>query len=298
VLFIGLTGGIGSGKSTAAARLGSHGVHLLDADRMAREVVEPGTPGLAEVAERFGAGVLAADGSLDRGALAARVFEDPDARRDLEAITHPRIRELTATRLADLPVDSLVAHDVPLLVELGYAPRYHLVVVVGAPEETRVRRLVEHRGMPEADAWARVRAQADDPARRLVADAWLDNSTAPAALEERVDRLVRDRLLPYHRNLLAGRPVAPGEELDPDPGEDVATRPSRVTERLRYVAARATVSARPGRDRGWTHAQLSLPGAAPGAVEALGRAGFARRPAGGLGSCDPGRPATVELRQE
>lgn len=296
MLFIGLTGGIGSGKSTVGARLETHGVHLLDADRMAREVVEPRTPGLAEVAERFGTGVLAPDGSLDRAALAARVFEDEDARRDLEAITHPRIRELTATRLAELPVDALVAHDVPLLVELGYAPRYHLVVVVGAAEEVRVGRLVDHRGMPEADAWGRVRAQSDDTARRRVADVWLDNSSTRDALEQAVDRLVVDRLQPFHRNLLAGHAVTPGEELAPGLGEDVSSRPERVRERLSYVVPGATVTVRPAGD-GWTEAELT-PGSghADGALDALGRAGFAGAPDEGLGSCDPGRPARVALR--
>lgn len=298
MLLIGLTGGIGSGKSSVAARLQQHGVHVLDADRLARDVLAPGTPGLAEVAARFGPGVLAPDGSLDRAALAALVFEDAAARRDLEAITHPRIRELFAARLAELPHDALVAHDVPLLVELGYAPRYHLVVVVGASEEIRVARLVEHRGMAESDAWARVRAQADDAARRQVADAWLDNEGTPEELRAAVDRLVHARLEPFHRNLLAGRPVAPGEELAPDPGEDVSSRPERVRRRLAHVVRDAGVSARAtAGDPTRVEAEVTAPEEQrDGILAALAEAGFAPQGPDAAASCDPGRPATVHLR--
>jgi dephospho-CoA kinase len=298
VLLIGLTGGIGSGKSSVAARLRDHGVQVLDADRLARDVVARGTPGLAAVAERFGPEVLAADGSLDRAALASRVFEDPQARRDLEAITHPRIRELFAARLAELPDDAVVAHDVPLLVELGYAPGYHLVVIVGASEETRVARLVEHRGMAEADARARVRAQADDAARREVADVWLDNEGTPEDLRSAVDRLVTTRLEPFHRNLLAGRPVAPGEELAPDPGEDVSSRPRRVQGRLAHVVRDAEVTARavPG-DPTRVEAAVTAPrGRRDDILAALARAGFVPSGPDTVASCDPGRPASVALR--
>lgn len=298
MLLIGLTGGIGSGKSTVAARLRDHGVHVLDADQLARDVVAPGTPGLDEVAKRFGTEVVAPDGSLDRAALAARVFDDPGARRDLEAITHPRIRELTATRLAALPDDALVAHDVPLLVEVDYAPRYHLVVVVGASEEARVGRLVRHRDMPEADAWARVRAQADDAARRAVADAWLDNEGTQAALVAEVDRLVERRLVPFHDNLRAGRPAAPEEELPPDAGEDVSTRPRRIRRRLAHVVPDAEVSARTAPDHPTrVEAEVMARGEQLDGIRAtIAPAGFAPVGPAAAASCDPGRPAAVHLR--
>lgn len=199
MLRIGLTGGIGSGKSTAAARLVEHGAVLADADRLAREVVAPGEPAMAEIAERFGPDVVAADGSLDRAALGALVFADDAARRDLEGITHPRIAERTAAIAATVPPDGVLVHDVPLLVEGGLAGRYDLVVVVGADEETRVRRLVETRGMGEEDARSRIRAQATDAQRREVADVWLDNGGTEEELRAAVDRLWAERVAPALR---------------------------------------------------------------------------------------------------
>lgn len=194
MLRIGLTGGIGSGKSTVAARLAELGAVVVDADRLARDVVAPSQPALAEIAERFGPDVLGDDGSLDRAALGALVFADDDARRALEAITHPRIAERTAAIAATAPPDGVLVHDVPLLVEGGLADRYDLVVVVGADEEVRVRRLVQARGMAEPDARSRIRAQASDAQRRAVADVWLDNSGTEAELLAAVDALWEERL--------------------------------------------------------------------------------------------------------
>lgn len=210
MLRVGLTGGIGAGKSTVARRLAEHGAVVVDADALAREVVAPGTDGLAAVADRFGAGVLAPDGSLDRPALGRVVFADADARADLEAITHPRIRALTEARFAAAAPDAVVVHDVPLLVELGYEDRYHLTVVVHADVEERVRRLVEERGTDEGDARRRVAAQADDGARRRAADVWLDNSGAPASLLGDVDRLWVDRLVPFEAGVRHGAVAAAG----------------------------------------------------------------------------------------
>jgi dephospho-CoA kinase len=139
---VGLTGGIGAGKSTVARRLAEHGATIVDADALAREVLAPGTEGLAAVTARFGAGVLRPDGSLDRAALARVAFADDDSRRALEAITHPRIADRTAELFAAAAEDAVVVHDVPLLVEKGMAARYQLVVVVDAPVEVRVGRLV------------------------------------------------------------------------------------------------------------------------------------------------------------
>ena len=180
MLRVGLTGGIGSGKSTVAARLVERGAVLVDSDRIAREVVAPGTPGLAAVVDAFGPAVLAADGSLDRPALAAVVFDDPGARKKLNGIVHPLVRRRSDELIAAAPADSIVVQDIPLLVEGGMAARFPLVVVVHADPAVRVPRLVEQRGMPEADARARIAAQADDAARRAVADVWIDNSGAAA----------------------------------------------------------------------------------------------------------------------
>jgi dephospho-CoA kinase len=195
VLRIGLTGGIGSGKSTVSALLAERGAVVVDADRIAREVVEPGTPGLAAIVEAFGDAVLTPDGALDRPALAAVVFADPDARRRLDAIVHPLVRARGRELEAAAPHGSVVVHDVPLLAETGQAASYDLVLVVLADEETRVARLVR-RGLTAEDARARIAVQATDEQRRAIADVVLDNSGPPEQLAEQVDRFWADRVVP------------------------------------------------------------------------------------------------------
>jgi dephospho-CoA kinase len=190
---MGLTGGIGSGKSTVSGLLAERGAVIVDADRIAREVVEPGTPGLAAVVEAFGPRVLNDDGSLDRPALAAIVFADPEARRRLDGIVHPLVRERGAELAAQAPPGAVVVHDVPLLVETGQAGSYDLVLVVEADPETRVARLVG-RGLSEDDARARIAAQATDEQRRAVADVVVDNSGSREELAAQVDRFWADRV--------------------------------------------------------------------------------------------------------
>jgi dephospho-CoA kinase len=198
VLRIGLTGGIGSGKSTVSALLAARGAVIVDADRIAREVVEPGTPGLARIVEAFGEGVLAPDGSLDRAALAAVVFAEPEARRQLDGIVHPLVRARAAELARAAPPDAVVVNDVPLLVETGQASSYDLVLVVQADPATRVSRLVQ-RGLTAEDARARMEAQASDEERRAIADVVLDNSGTPEDLAEQVDRFWTERVLPATR---------------------------------------------------------------------------------------------------
>ena len=195
MLRIGLTGGIGSGKSTVAGLLAARGAVVIDADRIAREVVERGTPGLAAVVEAFGPEVLAPDGSLDRPALAAVVFADPEARRRLDAIVHPLVRRRSAELDASAPRDAVVVHDVPLLVETGRWHPYDLVLVVEADRGIRVARLVG-RGLSAEDARARIAAQATDEQRWAVADAVLDNSGTLEELAAQVDRFWTDRVVP------------------------------------------------------------------------------------------------------
>ncbi len=186
---LGLTGGIGSGKSTVSALLADHGAVVIDYDLLAREAVEPGTAALESIADRFGAGVITDAGDLDRPALGAIVFADEDARADLEAITHPAIRDLALAAEASVPAGGVVVHDHPLLAEMGMAERCDLVVVVDVPEDVQVERLVELRGMTESDARARLGAQASREERLAVADVVIDNTGSVEELEARVDEL-------------------------------------------------------------------------------------------------------------
>ncbi|MER5541860.1 dephospho-CoA kinase [Streptomyces sp. NPDC002589] len=192
MLKVGLTGGIGAGKSEVSRLLVEHGAVLIDADRIAREVVAPGTPGLAAVVEAFGTDILAADGSLDRPRLGSIVFADPGKLAVLNSIVHPlvgaRSRELEEAATAD----SVVIHDVPLLTENGLAPLYDLVVVVDASPETQLDRLVRLRGMTEQDARARMAAQATREQRREIADIVIDNDIPLDALRKRVAEVWED----------------------------------------------------------------------------------------------------------
>ena len=176
MLRVGLTGGIGSGKSSVSALLASHGAVVIDYDQLAREAVEPGSPALKEISARFGPEVIAADGTLDRPALAALVFADPAALADLNAITHPAIGRLAAAREVEAGPDAIVVHDNPLLVEMGAAERCDVVVVVDVPEDLQVARLVDLRGMSEAEAHARIAAQASRQQRTGAADLVIDNT--------------------------------------------------------------------------------------------------------------------------
>lgn len=189
MLSVGLTGGIGSGKSTVARRLAELGAVVIDSDRLAREVVGPGTPGLAAVVAAFGPEVLAPDGSLDRPAVAARVFADPELRAVLNGIVHPLVRARAQTLTQAAPVDAVVVQDVPLLVENGLAASFDLVVVVDAPDDLRVERLTADRGMTDADARARMAAQATREERLEAADFVLDNSGSTQGLLDQVDAL-------------------------------------------------------------------------------------------------------------
>ena len=190
MLLVGLTGGIGSGKSTVARALADRGAVVIDADVLAREVVEPGTPGLEAVVARFGTGVLTADGHLDRAALAGLVFDDEVARADLNGIVHPLVAAESQRRVAAAPSGSVVVMDVPLLVEAARGG-YDLVVVVEAPPDVRVDRLVA-RGMDREDVRRRMAAQASDADRRAVADVVLDNSGSEADLLRQVEDLWAD----------------------------------------------------------------------------------------------------------
>lgn len=195
---IGLTGGIASGKSTIGRRLEELGAVRIDADQLAREAVAPGSPGLAAVVERFGEELILPDGSLDRAALGARVFDDPAALAALNAIVHPEVRRLSGARVAAAETadpDAIVVYEVPLLVESKVTMPWDLVVVADAPAELRLVRLVELRGMQLQEACGRIASQATDEDRRAAADVLIDTSGSEEHTLEQVDALWR-RLRP------------------------------------------------------------------------------------------------------
>ncbi|WP_186349806.1 dephospho-CoA kinase [Gordonia spumicola] len=215
---VGLTGGIGAGKSTVAKTFIERGAYHVDADKIAREVVAPGTPGLAQLVEAFGQGILDADGALDRPALAAKAFVDDESRQKLNGITHPLIGARTQELTDAAPADAIILHDVPLLVEGHMAPFYHLVAVVHADADVRFDRLTTLRGMDADDARARIAAQATDEQRRAVADVWLDNTGTQEALAAQALAVWNDRLIPLRDNVAAGVAAAlPTEVVDYDP---------------------------------------------------------------------------------
>ncbi|MBP2367304.1 dephospho-CoA kinase [Pseudonocardia parietis] len=315
MLRIGLTGGIGAGKSTVARRLVERGAVLVDSDRIAREVLAAGTDGLAAVVEAFGADVLGPDGELDRPALASIVFGDPDARRTLDGIVHPLVRVRSDELLAGADRDALVVQDVPLLVEGGMAAAFPLVVVVGVEAEERIRRLVSARGMTEHDARARIAAQATDAQRRAAADVWLDNSGDEDSTRLRVDALWDERLVPFEENLRLGRPAADGPPRLVGHDPDWAGQAGRLADRIGLAAgslARGVehvgATAVPGlAARDVLDLQLAV-GSRPDAepvADRLTAAGFPPDPdaeSDGAGtvlvhrSADPGRPAVVVVR--
>lgn len=186
---VALTGGVGSGKSSVARLLAAHGAWVVDADALAREVVQPGTPGLASVIEAFGSTILTPAGSLDRPALAQLVFADPAALKRLEAIIHPLVGARAAELMAAAPADAVAVYDVPLFVERGGQFQFDLVVVVDAGAATQRARLIARRGWSEAEAASRIAAQDDRDARLAVADVVLVNEGTPLQLAEQVDAL-------------------------------------------------------------------------------------------------------------
>ncbi|BDH57767.1 dephospho-CoA kinase [Tsukamurella sp. PLM1] len=211
---IGLTGGIGAGKSTVAKELAELGAVIVDGDKIAREVVEPGTPGLAALVEAFGEGILAEDGSLNRPALAAIAFSDDESRAKLNAITHPLVGARSAELIEAAGPDAVIVQDIPLLVENKVAPMFHLVIIVWVDAEERVRRLVGARGMAEDDARARIAAQATDEQRRAVADVWLENTGTEDATRAAVRALWAERIAPFAANLAAQRPAADAPHVE------------------------------------------------------------------------------------
>lgn len=215
MLRIGLSGGIGAGKSTVSATFSELGGIVIDGDVIAREVVEPGTEGLAKLVDAFGSQILNDDGALNRPALAAIAFSDEEKRQTLNGIVHPLVAHRRSELIAAAADDAVIVEDIPLLVESGMAPMFPLVVIVHADEDVRVKRLIEHRGFTEQDARARIAAQATEEQRRAVADVWLDNSGTAGQLVEKARALWHDRILPFAHNLHDNRPARSAPALVP-----------------------------------------------------------------------------------
>jgi dephospho-CoA kinase len=266
------------------------------------------------VAAAFGPEILAPDGSLDRAKLASVVFADPAQRGRLDGIVHPLIGARTAELLAAAADDAIVVHDVPLLVEKNYAPAYHLVVIVSADVSERVHRLATSRGMPEADARARIAAQATDAQRRAVADVWLDNSGAPDHVLAHADALWADRLVPYEANLrlrrapkYANARLCPSDPTWPVQAARLAARISLVTPGLRVDHIGSTsIPGLPAKDIIDLQLAVSSLDQSDSLADPLSDAGFPASP-GNVGdrgketkrlhhSADPGRLVNLHLR--
>lgn len=202
MLRVGLTGGIAAGKSLAARTLRDLGALVIDADALAREVVEPGTEGLAAVVEAFGPGIIDGEGRLDRPALASVVFADADNRAVLNTIVHPRVRARAAELESRAAPETIVVHDIPLLVETGQHRNFDFVLVIDAPQEERIRRMAADRGMSEEAAQARIAAQATPAERAAAADVVLVNDGPAEQLAEAVRNLWHSRLVPLNEELL------------------------------------------------------------------------------------------------
>ncbi|PZT95273.1 MAG: dephospho-CoA kinase [Gordonia sp. (in: high G+C Gram-positive bacteria)] len=301
---VGLTGGIGAGKSTVARTLVDRGAYIIDADVIAREVVAPGTDGLSQLVAAFGDDILAADGSLDRAGLAAKAFVDDEQRKKLNAITHPLVGARAFELLEAAPGDAVVVQDIPLLVENGSAPFFHLVVIVHAAEEDRVARLTGQRGMPEADARARIKAQASEADRRAVADVWLDNSGGPDDLAALAHHLWDERLVPYERNVRT-RTCARRPENVVDHRPEWSLQATRLSNRLRLLGAEKIVGVThvgPTASAGERAADVLdfevqlAPECDPADLDdALADGGFPALTPGLHANADPGRAVTIRL---
>jgi len=240
MITVAVTGGIGSGKSTVSAALAKRGAVLIDSDLMAREVVAPGTPGLAAVAEAFGSHLIGPDGGLDRAALAAVVFSDPAARLTLEGITHPLVRARFGELRAAAPDDAVIVNDIPILTTLAVAAGFQLVIGVQADDEIRVQRLVL-RGLSEADARARMAAQLSDAQRAALCDVVLSNGGGREELAARVDALWVERLLPFEQNVREGRRATRGGPVLVEPISTWAADGARLAARVSAAAGGARV---------------------------------------------------------
>lgn len=320
VFQIGLTGAIAAGKSTVAAMFARLGCKIIDADEIAREVVQPGASALEQIVARFGSQIINASGNLDRGGLGRIVFNDSRALQDLNQIVHPAVARRTAELVAELNPGDVVVHDVPLIAENQLENRYHLVVVAQAPEPVRLKRLVDRRGMSPADALARIRAQASDTDRARIADYIVDTSGSIETTRASLTHLFEGRIRTFAQNINQGRPAPrQGIRLLPGPGaprtwsvqaQQIAARiefalqsrctGSRVDLQIDHVGSTA-IPGMWGQDI--IDLQLVLPPGADiaGVQERLRAAGYPHQPQASIGSsgiylhqsADPGRAVNL-----
>ncbi len=276
MLLIGLSGGIGAGKSLACEAFARAGAEVIDSDLIAREVVAVGTPGLAEIQLRFGHEILNSDGSLNRAALANVVFTDESARADLERITHPRIARVFQERVQQALPGTVIVHDVPLLVETGAQDRYQLVVIIEASMENRLQRL-EKRGLSPDSAKIRMQNQASDEERRKVADIVLNNDGPESAIASIATELMEHRFLPFAAHIAGGIAARPGHHCPNELPEEAAFE--RVLERVNAISPAKHIAENVIEINNEDDAFLKM-----GFVHSLG----------GYTSCDPGR--VVRLR--
>jgi dephospho-CoA kinase len=300
VLRIGLSGGIGAGKSTVSSTFGDLGGIVVDGDVISREVVEPGTEGLAKLVEAFGEQILSDDGSLNRPALAAIAFSDEAKRQTLNGIVHPLVGRRRSELIAEAGDDAVIVEDIPLLVESGMAPMFPLVIIVNADEDLRVQRLIEHRGFSEEDARARIKAQATEEQRRAVADVWLDNTGSADELVTQARDLWHQRIVPFEHNLDAGEPARSQPVLVP--------YDSSWPDQARLIDMQVTVASLDDADElaesltsaGYVHRPITHDEGKPAARSTV--AEFDNADDESLwqkrihASADPGRPTLVHLR--
>ncbi len=317
MLSLGLTGGIAAGKSLLTTRFRELGAVVIDADQLARDVVASGTSGLAAIVANFGDRILQSDGSLHRAKLGSLVFADRSARESLNAIVHPRVRQAASALKRDAGEGSIVVQDIPLLVESGQEASFHLVLVVQAPGEERIARMVRERGMSREDALARMSAQASDEQRAAAADVVIFNNGSPEQAVAELDVLWRERLLPFAANMARGQAAQKGPAAPTDvqraagqsaAGASAHTAAARAAAQVRLkarilqaVGETASVVDANTAGRGLT--VRPLPGADAGRqklLDALAGTGFfpCLPPQDGrhlLASADPGQAAMVEI---
>ncbi len=321
MLRIGLTGGIGAGKSTVSATFAECGGIVVDGDIIAREVVEPGTTGLTRLVESFGPQNQRPDGAVDPPALAQISVSDENKRQNLNGIVHPLVAHRRSELIAAAAEDAVIIEDIPLLVESQMAPMFPLVVIVDADPEIRVQRLTDHRGFSEADARARIAAQATEEQRRRVADVWLDNTGTAGQLVERARELWYQRILPFAHNLAIGRPTADPDGLvpaDPSWSQQAERIRARLNTACGHRALRVdhigstAVAGLDARDIIDVQVTVAAPELADELTDDLVRAGYPRvesvtadRSIDGStalwprrlhASADPGRPTHVHIR--